>query len=86
MLRKVSLPLAASTAERIRAMFAESRVDTENGPVWAAASAGVALVAEAGESFEAALHRADVSLYQARAGGGNRVVSELNLHNLRPAI
>jgi len=85
-LRKASLPLAASTAERIRAIFAESRVDTEKGPVWAAASAGVALATDDGENFEAALNRADVSLYRAKAGGRNRVVTELKLHSLRPAM
>lgn len=85
-LRKASLPVAASTAERIRAMFAESRVDTDIGPVWASASAGVALATDAGERFEDVLNRADVSLYRAKAGGRDRVVTELKLHSLRPAI
>lgn len=85
-LRDASLPMAASIAERVRAIFAESRVDTENGPVWAAASAGVALATDTGERFEEVLNRADVSLYRAKTGGRNRVVTELRLHNLRPAM
>lgn len=85
-LRKASLPLAASTAERIRAMLAESRVDTANGPVWATASAGVALASEAGERFEDVLNRADVSLYRAKTGGRDRVVTELKLHSVRSVI
>lgn len=85
-LRKASLPLAASTAERIRAMLAESRVDTANGPVWATASAGVALASKAGERFEDVLNRADVSLYRAKTGGRDRVVTELKLHSVRSVI
>lgn len=85
-LRKASLPLAASTAERIRAMLAESCVDTTNGPVRAAASAGVAMASEAGERFEDVLNRADLSLYRAKTGGRDRVITELKLHSVRSAI
>lgn len=72
-----SLQLATSTAERIRAMFAASPVATPAGPLSATASAGVAFVQGQEEPFEDALHRADHSLYRAKDGGRNRVVTEL---------
>jgi len=76
-LRDASLQVATSTAERIRAIFAESLVETRNGPISATASAGVALVAAQDERFEEALNRADASLYRAKDGGRNRVVTAL---------
>lgn len=76
-LRDASFKLATSTAERIRAIFAESEVATAKGPLSGTASAGVALVENHGESFEDVLHRADTSLYRAKDGGRNRVVAEL---------
>lgn len=85
-LRDASLPLATSTAERIRALFAESHVETGRGAVRASASAGVALAGGEAGSFEDLLNRADVSLYRAKTGGRNRVVAELKLRNLKAAI
>lgn len=81
-LREASLPLAASTAERIRALFAESHVDTAKGRVEATASAGVALAGGA-DDFETVLSRADASLYRAKNGGRNRVGTELALRGMQ---
>ena len=87
-LREASLPLAASTAERIRALFAESHVETARGAVRATASAGVALAGSeacgpGACSFEDVLGRADASLYRAKHGGRNRVGAELKPHGLQ---
>ena len=84
-LRDASLPLATSTAERIRALFAESHVETARGAVCATASAGVALAGSGTDSFEDVLNRADASLYRAKNGGRNRVSAELKLHSVQPA-
>jgi diguanylate cyclase (GGDEF)-like protein len=83
-LREASLPLATSTAERIRALFAESQIETAKGPVRAPARAGGALPGR-GEGFEEVLNRADASLYRAKNGGRNRVSAELKLHTVQAA-
>ena len=85
-LRDASLPLATSTAERIRALFAESHVETARGPARTTASAGVALAGEEPETFEQVLHRADTSLYRAKHGGRDRIGTELKLHNLQAVV
>lgn len=76
-LKDSSFLLATSTAERVRAIFAQSRVETTNGLISGTASAGVALVQNENESFEAVLHRADTSLYRAKGSGRDKVVAEL---------
>ncbi len=76
-LRGASPQLAAAAAERVRASFAASAVETPDGALSATASAGVALAGGAGESFETVLHRADMALYRAKDGGRNRVAAEL---------
>lgn len=76
-LRNASLLLATSTAERIRAIFAESHIRTAKGRLSGTASAGVAL--SSGENFDDVLHRADTSLYRAKDGGRNRVVTTLQV-------
>ncbi len=81
--REASLPLATSTAERIRALFAESHVETARGPVAVTASAGVALSGDDTDGFEEVLNRADASLYRAKHGGRNRVSAELTLHSVQ---
>lgn len=65
----VSIDGGRATAERIRAAVASLSVEGV-GPV--TISAGVSEF-ERGESAEAALSRADVKLYEAKAGGRNRV-------------
>lgn len=76
-LRGASPQLATGTAECIRSMFAAEKVETGKGLLSGTTSAGVALAGDGPESFEAALHRADVSLYRAKDGGRNRVAAEL---------
>jgi diguanylate cyclase (GGDEF)-like protein len=84
-LREASLALATSTAERIRALFAESQVETARGTVRATASAGVALAGSREDGFEEVLGRADASLYRAKNGGRNRVSAEIKLHTVQAA-
>ena len=60
---------AKATAERIRAAVAGLSIE---GVGQVTISAGVSEF-ERGESAEAALSRADVKLYEAKAGGRNRV-------------
>ncbi len=76
-MRQASLPLAAVTAERIRASFAAGRVETRTGVVNGTASAGIAVSQLAEESFEHMLHRADTALYRAKDNGRDRVCTEL---------
>ncbi|MEO3389066.1 diguanylate cyclase [Mesorhizobium sp. CAU 1741] len=76
-LHHASHQVATSTAERIRAIFADDKVTTAGHTIIATASAGVAFVSGQSESFEAVLHRADKSLYRAKDGGRNRVVTQL---------
>lgn len=82
-LREASLPLAASTAERIRALFAESHVETARGRVAATASAGIALAGPEAGSFEDVLGLADASLYRAKHGGRDRVGAAAKPHGLQ---
>jgi diguanylate cyclase (GGDEF)-like protein len=65
----VALEGARATAERIRAAVASLQIE---GVGSVTISAGVSEFAR-GESAEAALARADVKLYEAKAGGRNRV-------------
>lgn len=75
-LKNASSQLASSTAERIRAIFAETYIDTPLGRLAGTASAGVAI--SNGELFEEVLHRADTSLYRAKDGGRDCVVTALH--------
>ena len=76
-LRAATLPQATATAERVRATFSETPIETPRGQLWVTASAGVAIARAEGEAFENVLHRADTSLYRAKDAGRNRVVTEL---------
>ncbi len=71
-----TLPQATATAERVRATFSQTPLETPKGRLWVTASAGVAIATE-GEAFEDVLHRADTSLYRAKDTGRDRVVTEL---------
>jgi diguanylate cyclase (GGDEF)-like protein len=75
-LQNASSQIASSTAERIRAIFAECHIDTAIGRLAGTASAGVAVAN--GQSFEEVLHRADTSLYRAKDGGRDCVVTALH--------
>jgi diguanylate cyclase (GGDEF)-like protein len=64
--------LARLAAERIRALFESDVIATDRGPLRCTVSAGVAF-AEAGESFDSLLRKADEALGQSKGGGRNRV-------------
>ena len=67
-------PGAVVAAERIRQAVADLRVLTAGGPLAFTISIGVAEVAENETAVQAAMARADLALYQAKAAGRNRVV------------
>jgi diguanylate cyclase (GGDEF)-like protein len=73
LLRVANLETAHAVAERLRVTLAKTPCALAGtGPIAITASFGVALVA-AGESFDAALKRADEALYRAKREGRNRV-------------
>lgn len=66
---------ALARAEQWRGRFAESSVEGEGGAsVRCTLSVGVAMFEGPDDTIEAALHRADAALYQAKREGRNRVV------------
>jgi diguanylate cyclase (GGDEF)-like protein len=65
---------AAAVAERMRKALATVQVETPSGPVSVTGSFGIAGEVPADGTEPAALiARADIALYQAKAGGRNRV-------------
>ena len=71
-------PGAVVAAERIRQAVADLRVATPGGPLAFTISIGVAEVGENETTVQAAMARADLALYQAKAAGRNRVVAATN--------
>ena len=64
---------SATVADRIRTQIEATTVQTENGPVRATVSAGIAVRSVEPETLQALLSRADAALYEAKASGRNRV-------------
>ncbi|WP_024577034.1 MULTISPECIES: GGDEF domain-containing protein [unclassified Afipia] len=64
---------SAAVADRIRTQIEATTVQTENGPVRATVSAGIAVRSVEPETLQALLSRADAALYEAKASGRNRV-------------
>lgn len=64
---------SAAVADRIRSQIEAMIVQTENGPVQATVSAGIAVRSPEPETLQSLLSRADTALYEAKASGRNRV-------------
>lgn len=64
---------AAAVAERIRVTLQDKLFQTPQGPMVATVSVGIALRSSEPETLQALLSRADAALYEAKAGGRNRV-------------
>ena len=71
-------PGAMAAAERIRQAIADLRVPTAGGLLAFTISIGVAEVEDDETTVQAAMARADLALYQAKAGGRNRVVASVS--------
>jgi diguanylate cyclase (GGDEF)-like protein len=65
---------AAEVAERLRMRFAGLQLDADGKPVKFTSSFGVSQWTP-GDTIDGILKRADMALYQAKAGGRNRVVT-----------
>ena len=65
--------LADELAERLRACIAQQPVPTRTGPLDITVSIGLATLRPEDTDTEALLARADRALYQAKAGGRDRV-------------
>jgi diguanylate cyclase (GGDEF)-like protein len=72
LLPETDLQTARDVAERIRLALASAPIDTRQGPVAVTVSAGVATL-DGRAGLGALLEAADAALYQAKAGGRNRV-------------
>jgi diguanylate cyclase (GGDEF)-like protein len=63
---------ALTIAERLRQQVAEIVIDHEAGPVQITVSIGAAILLSDDVNSEAALHRADAALYEAKDRGRNQ--------------
>jgi len=68
-----TLPQAIEIAEDVRLKLAERPIETDKGAITLTCSIGVSECA-AGDTIDELLRRADAALYDAKAGGRNRVV------------
>lgn len=73
LLPDTSLEEASRSAERFRVLVQDGHIYAGGHEVSLTASAGVAQLLPVGETWEAAMRRADVALYEAKEGGRNRV-------------
>lgn len=64
---------SAAVADRIRSEIEATIVQTENGPVRATVSAGIAIRSAEPETLHSLISRADTALYEAKESGRNRV-------------
>ena len=74
LLPETGLEAAEAVARRLCLRVRDLRIRGTRGPVTLTASFGVSTWVE-GDSVEALMKRADIALYEAKAGGRNRVVS-----------
>lgn len=79
---------AQMTAERIRLAIAAEHiaVATSPGPIGVTMSLGVACYPSDGTTLIDLTHAADAAVYQAKAGGRNRVVCAADRPRFRPAV
>lgn len=77
MLHGVDAASAAAMGERIRAAVQDTPVLLSTGPMPMTVSVGIAVAEAADQGLDDLLRRADVALYEAKAGGRNRVVCAL---------
>ncbi|MBI5298144.1 MAG: PAS domain S-box protein [Chloroflexi bacterium] len=77
LLPQTAIQQALAVAERVRTCVAAARAESDNGPVSATISVGVAEMIHTpqDQSVEAAIRRADQALYAAKARGGNQTVT-----------
>ena len=80
--------VAEGVAERLRMVVAEMpfRVGEAATEVSVTISIGLAVTADARETSDSLLRRADAALYAAKEAGRNRVVSDRDLEGLKGAV
>ena len=80
--------VAEGVAERLRTVVAETpfRVGESPGELPVTISIGLAVTADARETSDSLLRRADEALYAAKAAGRNRIVSDRELARLKGAV
>lgn len=76
-LPRTSLPEAKAVAERLREAMSATEVSADGRQFRMTASFGLAALDDAGETVDSLLKRADEALYEAKAAGRNRVMSNL---------
>jgi two-component system, cell cycle response regulator len=80
--------VAEGVAERLRMVVAETpfRIAGTSDEISVTISVGLAVTADARETPDSLLRRADAALYAAKASGRNRVVSDRELAGLKGAV
>ena len=74
MLPRASVDEALVVAERLRADISGAPVALGTGGDLVTLSASIGVAAHSGELPDTLIHRADLALYEAKAGGRNRTV------------
>jgi diguanylate cyclase (GGDEF)-like protein/PAS domain S-box-containing protein len=80
-----SIEGAEAVAQRLCQSLAAQAVRVDGTPIRCTVSVGVAALADAGDTLEALMARADAALFAAKAAGRNRVICWQAQHGLRPA-
>jgi len=72
-LQNTSVSPAQVIVDRIREAFAQSTVQTKNGPLNCTVSVGLSFASDSKRALDAVMHEADQALYRAKRNGRNRV-------------